>query len=235
MRTFSGANYASHDLYHNQIWPTECHKSLVRKIDLQRSALGSDCLRQLLHGISDLESFTYDSAYIVHGGGMNTFNSVLEALLEPAASSLEYLALTSKVGPDRINGEKDTARRTLVDFQVLKNATLPARVYLEDIKSNKCPHPKVELDTEEREALQLVDILPASIETIQLDGRTNIGAVVYMLLDLPERKAECFPNLTRIHFTQVEPEPKVFGTEVSGNWGRVWIEKCRKVGVELVL
>ena len=46
-----------------------------------------------------------------------------------------------------------------------------------------------------------MDVLPASIETVRLDGEMTWKEIAPLLLGLPEGKAECLPKLKEILFT----------------------------------
>lgn len=98
----------------------------------------------------------------------------------------------------------DTVARDgcLKSFQRLKDIRLPSWIYLEDIWSDT--HLEVAFIIGKKGIQRLIDILPASTQMVQLDGKIDIDDVVYMLLGLPEGKAEWLPNLTRIEYTEVK-------------------------------
>ncbi len=73
-------------------------------------------------------------------------------------------------------------------------------------------------------------MLPASIQTVQIIGKIDVLDVTYMLIGLPEQRAESVPNLTRIRFPEISPAPEVFQ-----GWDEEWIKEFGEVGVTLEL
>lgn len=230
VRRFSRTDVPSCISSTEPIWLPATETSYAIDLNLQQSDLLSESLVRILERISSLRNFTYDSAHLGLDN-KNTFALIIQTLRKYTATSLEYLALAFKTSSKLFMENEDAGMRyfkDFKDFKVLKDVILPSRLYVEDTLLRRWY--SVALDNEIRHTVRLIDILPASIQTIQLDGRIDIGHVVCMLTDVPERKAECFPNLTRIHYTEFESEP-----EDSENRERVWVEKCRNVGVEMVL
>jgi len=120
--------------------------------------------------------------------------------------------------------------RSLKQFQVLKDIKLPSRDYLGDIRSCHSPHLGVSFDLEKSNTAHLIDVLPASIQTVQIVGKIDVLDVIYMLIGLPEQRVETVPNLTRIRVPEIGPAPEVFQ-----DWDEEWIENFREVGMTLEL
>lgn len=120
--------------------------------------------------------------------------------------------------------------RSLKQYQVLKDITLPSCDYPEDIRSHHSPHLGVSFDLEKSNTVRLIDMLPASIQTVQIVGKIDVLDVIYMHIGLPEQRADTVPNLARIRVPEIGLAPEVFQ-----DWDEEWIETFREVGMTLEL
>ena len=196
--------------------------SPVTVIDLQRTTLPTDDLDRVLRYVQDLKRFRYDyrpQSHFIHKGAEP--GGIIQALLGYASHSLESLALTSAT-PYRSPHDEDI-KGSLQAFEVLKDLHLPSNTFLAD----RSKAFKRSLGTEE--IPKLVDILPASIETVRLDGEMKWKSMAALLVGLPEDKAECLPKLKEILFT-------VEGDEVEAyKQGQVLADLDQKQGMVLQL
>ena len=171
------------------------HPSPVTEIDLQRTTLPASHLGNVLRYVQVLKRFRYDRGHqpvIVDGAEPG---GIIKALLACASHSLESLALTGAT-KRRSPNDKDF-KGSLWSFKVLKKIHLPLNAFLTYTKKCHC----WSLTTED--IPRLVDVLPASIETVRLDGKVDWEEMAALLIGLPEGKAECLPKLKEIVFTVI--------------------------------
>ncbi len=165
--------------------------SHVTEIDLQRSSLDAERLGGMLGYMPALKRFRFDQGRHNDISGGAEPGSIINGLLACASSSLESLSLTGATAHSGRNARD--IKGPLKDFKVLKNIHLPSSVFR---TYNK-------LFSEPRDIPRLVDVLPASIETVRLDGDINTGATALLLTGLPEGKADFLPKLKEIVFFMV--------------------------------
>ena len=75
----------------------------------------------------------------------------------------------------------------------------------------------------------LTDILPSSIEKVEVVGDVDIAGIKSLLSGLPRNKKKCLPRLKSIGFAEY-----VSGVK-EGHWIRTWRKKCHNVDVELTI
>ena len=206
-------------------WKGAPHTSNITEIDLDHSAVKPEYLTQLLVGIKSLKRFTYEhNAQLAQDHGMEG-QLIIEALLEHASHSLEFLWLTGDYDLYRTSdGDKD---RSLRDFKVLKEAFLPGAPCLK-LTSWRGMKPDGSFH---REDLQLVYLLPPTIEEVYLDYPIRgLGHSSGFLDHLAEEKDRRLPNLKAIGITDHS-----FPSQSEEESGKASMEMCQKVGVELKL
>ncbi len=139
---------------------------------------------------------------------MQEAHKIIGALVEHAGHSLEYLALTGNFevrdDDDGVNtnvhhNSRHDQEGCMQAFNVLKEVILDCSIYVDE--DNWMPSHDVDLyggghgTLEKPVARPLVDILPASIETVRLRGQHVARDVPGLLADLESRR---LPALTRI-------------------------------------
>ena len=141
--------------------------SRVTEIDLQRSSLDAERLGDILRHMQALKRFRYDQGWKIYISGYAKPGSIINGLLACASCSLESLAVTGTTSyhsPD--------VKGSLKDFKVLKDIHLPSCIFLTYVeKGDRAALQPKDLSIEETP--RLVDILPASVETVQLDGQMD--------------------------------------------------------------
>ena len=170
--------------------------SPVTEINLQGSLLDDDYfVREFFRYTQVLERFTYDeneSAGFSYGRDPA---KIIRCLRACASCSLESLALTgfNVYG----NQAAKEIKFCVKDFKVLKDIHLSCDLALiakaDWRKSDPKPPPINDIS-------RLVDALPASVETVRLEGELTWSDMAALLVGLPEGKAECLPKLKEISF-----------------------------------
>lgn len=234
--------------YEHLSWPYEQHVSGLTLLNLQSSYLIAADFSRLLGGIKGLKSFTYDLRYTGdHYYGSIPTRSIIGMLLEHAKHSLEFVTFT-----DLSDGhcEHDHGSGSFRGFEVLEQIRINSGYYLKDVqayeydKKENNPHElydngKSLSDNEKSFSLwyddveRLVDLLPASVKSVQIDGNVDAADINTLLKELPKRKAKCVPHLKSINFTGYPPWDQVNDHSIA--LAQAWREECRKVGVDLFL
>ena len=173
--------------------------SPVTEIDLRRTFLPVDELGCVLRYVYDLRRFRYDRGRQLHNIHSAEPGRIVKVLLAYASHSLESLALTGAVGPR--SGDDEDIKGSLRGFKVLNEINFPSNALLTST-SKRC---YTSLPT--KDIPRLVDILPASIERVMLEGGLMWANLAALLIGMPEDKTECLPKLKEILFT-VERDQK---------------------------
>ena len=168
--------------------------SPVTEVDLQRTSLPADYLKYFLRYSHLLKRFRYDrgpQADSLRGGAEP--GGITKALLEWTSPNLESLVFTGATGSRSPHDEN--IKGSLRNFKVLKEFHLPSNAFLTYTSQGNCRS----LPTED--IPRLVDILPASIETVRLDGEMTWEEITALLIGMPEDRIKCLPKLKEILFT----------------------------------
>lgn len=206
-------------------WTGAPHTSNITELDLDHSAIQPEYLTNLLVGIKSLKYFTYQhDAQLVQGHGMEG-QLIIDTLLEHASHSLEFLCLTGRYKVSRTGeGNKD---RSLRDFKVLKEVFLPGAAYL-TLGPWRGPKPDGGFH---REDIQLLYLLPPSIEEIYLDySIRGLGHSSGFLDHFPEEKDRRLPNLKLVAISDHESP-----SQSEEESAKACVEMCEKLGVTLKL
>ena len=183
--------------------PADKHElppSSVTEIALQSTNLPASHLDNVLGYVQVLKQFRYDRRpQSGHDRGAEP-GRFTKALLECASHSLESFALTGATAR-RSNGDEDI-KGSLRDFKVLKEIELPSNAFFMSTTKGYC----TSLPT--KDIPRFVDILPASIETVMLEGGMMWANLAALLIGMPEDKARCLPKLKEILFTLERDQKK---------------------------
>ena len=210
MRTMLGDFVAGTD-EPADVWPFAPHTSNVTEIILRNSAVEAGYLKELLAGIKSLKRFTYDhNNSLTDAGAMETLG-IIEALHDHAKHSLEYLALTGTWDPHGGRSEIQPCSGLLREFETLKEFVLHSSVYIQYAVMIG----------------NLVDLLPPSVETVQLLGADVPQNLIGRLKDFFEQKQQRLPRLKKL----VLGRSHRHGPAV---WERRLRERLEEIGVELV-
>ena len=227
-------------------WPYEQHVSGLTVLDLQSSCVSAASFSRLLGGIKGLKSFAYD----FHGDGYDDYGgvpmcSIIGMLLEHAKHSLESVKFT---GLSDGYCKDDHGSGSFRGFMALQQIRMHSGYYLKDVKAyvgyDEKEHERYKKgesvsDYEKIFSLwyddvqRLVDLLPASVTSVEIDGNVDAAGIHTLLKELPKRKAQCVPHLKSINFTGYPPWDQV--NDHSLALAHAWCEECRKVGVDLFL
>ncbi|KAL9121098.1 MAG: hypothetical protein Q9187_002348 [Circinaria calcarea] len=176
------------DRGHFENWPFD-HLSTVTTLRMDHCTFGMDQVAALLEGFSALRSFHYQT--YSHGPPQHDINprALCRTLVKRARRSLERLFIGVNYSW-RVSSETPTFIGSLLEFQVLKYVGLETRFLSRFGITEK-----------------LVDMLPASLESLELLSALTSEAASAMLTDLPELKETRLPNLQEIKL-QVAQLPK---------------------------
>ena len=168
--------------------------SPVTEIDLQRTSLPAHNIEFVLRFSHVLKRFRYDRRHQPdfprNGAEPGTLVNVL---FECASQCLESLTLTGDTS-DR-SPYDENIEGSLCNFKVLKELHFPSNAFLTYTSEGTCRF----LHTED--IPKLVDVLPASIETVRLDGEMMLVELAALLIGLPEYQTARLPKLKEILFT----------------------------------
>lgn len=202
-------------------WPYEQHISGITELNLQSSNVSVASFVQLLGGIKCLKSFTYDCLYGDFYGV--PVSRVIGMLLEHAKASLEFVAFT---------GRHRYVKRgscSFKQFKVLKEIRMHSAYFFKNAGAYQSTGGWV-LGDGSRGTKRLVDLLPASIRSVQIDGALESADVALLLEGLTEHKADFVPHLESVNFTYFAD----LCARIRENRD-FWREDCRTVGVKLSL
>ena len=198
--------------------------SPVTEINLQGSLLDDDYfIREFFRYTQVLKRFTYDENESVGFSYGRDPAKIIRCLRACASCSLESLALTgfNVYG----NQAAKEIKFCVKDFKVLKEIHLSCDLALiakaDWRKFDPKPPPINDIS-------RLVDTLPASVETVRLEGEICWKDMAALFVGLPEGKAECLPKLKEISFKLVRrPKNKERAEE--------WARRCQEHGIVLQL
>ena len=211
------------------VWPFGPRVSNVTRIILNQSAVAVKPLTQILSGIDALKSFTYAHTRRLCDRYPMKSHTVIGALHEHARDSLSHLALTGHCNPRDQEEDDHCNKGSLLDFKTLKEAVLDSAIYVDQVPyegSSPDPDEGIYGDRLQDSIRALVDVLPPSLETLNLTGRDLVHHVDGLLAKFGEQKDLRLPNLRKI-------------TLVVGLWHRKTFrfqhltQMCDNVGVTL--
>ena len=187
--------------------------SKVTEIKFTRSTITSVSFENLFSRINALQKFEYEHRP-GSDEGLGTFEvcRIIASLQDNASHSLVHLGLILITGrPVYLHGQAFIG--SLRRFQVLKTIRTNNKVFLERIESPTSPGERI------RKTHRMVDLLPKSIEDIQLIGIETYGDIYSSgIFDgLVELKTQNLPNLKAInldYFDPVAPDLKTACLEV---------------------
>lgn len=176
--------------------------SPVTELYLDRRSLDIVRLGEILQCMQALKQFRYDQGMYTNDSYDAKTGSIINELLKYTSHSLESLTVTSGFR----GGDDKELKPPLKAFRVLKSIDIPARFllpcgdYCSDGGASR-------LETRPmKDVPRLMEVLPASVESVRLNGAMSWEEVAAMLIGLPEGKAECFPKLKEILFMGVQDQ-----------------------------
>ena len=160
-------------------------KSNVHSICIDNGKISPESFSPFLSAFKNLRKFIYTAA----NGNILQPSAIVAALLEHASSSLEVLEIMSGRSP--FITSRTLFIGSLQPFKRLRHVGVDFEMLLLDGLAQK-----------------LVNVLPASVETVDLRHHlwfspgwpklTGSGFIAYLLSDLPELKEDLLPNLRKI-------------------------------------
>ena len=187
--------------------------SKITEIKFTRSTITSGSFKILFSRINALQKFEYEHQPPLEEG-LGTFEicRIAASLQDNASHSLVHLDLTVRTGrPSYLHGRAFIG--SLRTFQVLKTIRTNNKVFIERVESPTSPGKKL------RKIYRLVDLLPKSVEELQLVGiEINPDVDTSGIFDgLVELKTQNLPELKAInldYFDPVAPDLKTACLEV---------------------
>ena len=168
---------------HFEDWSFD-HLSRITELRIEDCRLSVDRVAALLEGFSALRDFYYHTPNRVWSEHKINPMTLCRTLAKYAGTSLEklYIAVNDVWS---VSFELPTFIGSLQDFQALKYLRLETRFLFRDGVIQK-----------------LVDMLPPSLETLELHPALTTAAASAMLTDLPELEESLLPNLREIRLSR---------------------------------
>ena len=222
MRTITGSHFQTGVYWtpQNFQWRHEPGISAVTEINIHRSKVDGESITNLLRGVRALERFSF--AYDRYDDRRPIYQprKIINGLKQCAKRSLSYLHLTgSRIGVMTI--QVDDLEYDLRCFEKLKQLQIDHTLLSHHDRPCLCPS-KEKLDNNcNCWPQRLVDVLPASLESLKLVGPVPWKRVKAFFAGFSELKAERLPRLREI---------KMWGSAAAE---LRFVELCKKVGVVL--
>ena len=195
---------------HFDHWPSGDEfpiESKVTDIVIEESSISAESFARLFSRTKRLQRLTYGFLDWPHGHGDHNPMRFLETLGQYAAHTLTHLELD--FGMETIPRFVGSLRQ----FQMLKHLRIQGNMFQQYLNF-----------PEESSIVDILPFLPASIETLTLlsqDEDDEDLTTTYTLDELPKKREECVPKLSKITCESSFP----FGDEM--------FDDCARVGVEL--
>ena len=192
-------------------WPSEAQlprMSNVTEIILDQSAINAEAFTRLLMRTKNLQRLTYSFLSMSYDSGDFSVMSLKSILEQYAARTLTYLNLKAKRSARNGHGFIGSLRQ----FQVLQKIRIQADVFIESISRYEG------LD----EPVDLLPLLPASIETLILIAPVEGKEVAFTLKELQIKRKDYLLNLRNVFYER-------FISIAEG-----LIEECASMGISLV-
>lgn len=216
--------------YNDLTWPYEQHMSGLTVLNLQSSCLSAASFSRLLGGIKGLKSFTYDyNCRHSHGSG-TAVCTIIDILLEHAKASLESVQFTG-ICAWHCYGDHNIC--SFKNFEVLKDIRMRSASYFKDEEAYELDNNGESFGVWYDDIERLVDLLPASVRIVEIDGEVDTADMTSLLKQLPERKAKLVPHLKSINF--LDYYIRDHEDDHTRAWATSWRKKLQKVGVRLIL
>ena len=181
-------------------------ESKVTDIVIEESSIGAESFARLFSRTKCLQSLTYGFLNWLHGHGDRDSMSFKETLEQYTAHTLTHLQV------DFSTGTIGHFVGSLRQFQILKHLRIQGHMFKEEFPNLP----------EEDSIVDILPFLPASLETLTLLPQDEDPTTTYTLHELPKKRDEWVPNLSKITCESSFP----FRDEV--------FDDCATVGVELV-
>ena len=182
-------------------------ESNVTDIAIEESSISDESFARLFSRTKCLQRLTYGFWNWSHGHGDHTAMSFKETLAQYAAHTLTHLELDFGMGMGTFLRFVGSLRQ----LQTLKHLRIQGNMFQQHLNW-----------PEETSIVDILPFLPASIETLTLLPQDEDPTTTYTLNELPKKREECVPNLSKIACESSFP----FGDEM--------FDDCARVGVELV-
>ena len=222
MRTITGSHFETGVGGNAQIfqWRHNPGISAVTEINIDRSMVDGESITNLLRGVRALENFSFS-----FGGHMPTRvvyqpRKIIRGLELYAKCSLSYLRLTgTPIGMETM--QVDDLKYDLQVFAKLKQLQIDHTLLSHH--DRPCSAPRKEKPDQDCNCWpqRLVDVLPASLESLKLVGCVPWKRVRAFFAGFPELKAERLPRLREIEMQGSAAAEMTF------------VHLCKKVGVVL--
>ena len=229
-------------------WASDLSISGLTSFELQDSAFDDRGLDTLLSSMPSLTSFTYGS-----GSHACAFGEDFELASHELAMVLQSLLRYSSMNLDTLNIFGDLAigqpmftadgECSLRGFQNLKEARLHLALLVKDEDLYYEEHSDCTCDLEDgmgdgmgngmgrwkHDIPRLVNILPASLESIIIDGTVSLADFKSLLRDFADHAAKRVPKLKKVIFLQAEVDE----SDGARMEAKVWRDDLKAVGVTL--
>lgn len=166
--------------------------SAITEIGFQNSAIAPDLLFNLLGWVTCLQKFTYSYNRVVDPDDIAGSDEIIVSLLDHARHSLEYLSLVGGPIDCDEEGESNISTAALRQFSALRELHITLSTWPGDIVKTESTAD----DDDYRYTLYaFVEVLPPSIETVEIATLYAIEQFDDLLANFVEKKSEALPNL----------------------------------------
>ncbi len=199
MRTITGSHFQTCVVEHAQTfqWRHNPGISAVTEINIDRSTVEVESITNLLRGVRALERFSFSLGGYMPPRMFYQPRKIIRGLEQYAKCSLSYLHLTgSRIGLDMM--QEDDLEYDLRVFEKLKQLRIDHTLLSHH--DRPCLNPSKEKSDQDCNCWpqRLVDVLPASLESLKLMGSVPWKRVRAFLAGFPDLKADRLPRLREI-------------------------------------
>ena len=199
MRTITGSHFKIDVGGDDQIFQWRHHPGIsdVREINIDRSSVDGESITNLLRGVRALERFSFTFGFDIPTRPVHQSRKIINGLKQYAKCSLSYLHLTSvRVGMITMQG--DDVEYNLRCFEKLKQLQIDHTLLSHHDRPCLAPSSGKSDQGCNCWPQRLVDVLPASLESLKLVGSVPSKRVRAFFAGFPELKAERLPKLRGI-------------------------------------
>lgn len=227
MQSISGTLIQSGDEIYGGVleWTHAPRSSRVTELSFERCRLVDNSLPNLFSGIKDLKKFTYSLGGMFDEGNTYQPHRIISSLALHFKCSLEFLYITGAFPEVHSRDNDHKIPLDLQAFKALKDMRVDHTLF-QDF-AGECHTERVQSNGEDETrhyypSRRLVDMLPASIETIKLEGKLSEDRAQPLLAGLGELKGDRVPRLQKV----------VMNSTLASQ--RQMVAACEAVGVTLV-
>ena len=199
MRTITGSRFQTGVGWHARTfrWRQNPGISAVTEIKIDRSTVDAKSITNLLQGVRALERFSFSLGGHQRPWPVYQPRKIINGLKQYAKGSLSYLHLTgARIGI--ISMQIDDLKYDLRMFETLKQLQVDQTLLSHHDRPCSAPSKQMRGHDCNCWPQRLVDVLPASLESLKLVGPVSQKRIRVFFAGFPELKAQRLPRLREI-------------------------------------